>query len=103
MSSIFYIYHLPGRKVGCTSNPIQRFLTYRSEGYQGEIIILEKLRCTAHQAGDREWAWANHFGYKRGWHYSTSFGGRAFKAKMVSKTYKANPNKVKFTTRKRKK
>jgi hypothetical protein len=96
MPGIFYIYHLPGRKVGCTSNPQQRFLTYRSEGYQGEIIILEKLRCSAHQAGDREWAWANHFGYKRGWHYSATRGGKAYLARMAPKVYPVNPNKVKF-------
>jgi hypothetical protein len=96
MPAKFYIYHLPGKKVGCTSNPAQRFATYRAQGWTGKIIILEELNCGPTEAGDREWQWADHFGYKRGWHYSTTWGAKAFKAKIASKTFKANPNKVRL-------
>jgi hypothetical protein len=101
MGSTFYIYHLPGRKVGCTSNPAQRFATYRAQGWTGKIIILEELNCGPTHAGNREWLYAKKFGYKLGWHYSTTWGAKAFKAKMSSGKFPANPNKVKYK-RKRK-
>jgi hypothetical protein len=95
MARTFYIYHLPGKKVGCTSNPQKRFETYRAQGYTGQIVILQKMNCSVQQAGDIEWRYADHFGYRRGWHYSTTFGAKPFKAKLFSGVDRVNPNKIK--------
>jgi hypothetical protein len=63
------IYHIPGQKVGCTSNFEQR-----KEKYPENTIfeILEELICTPNDAGDKEWEWAAKFGYKKGSHYGKS-------------------------------
>lgn len=61
------IYHIQGRKVGCTNNFERRKSQY-PEGTEFEIIeILENK--SDQEAGDREWFWADHFGYNRGEHY----------------------------------
>ena len=68
------IYHIPGRKVGCTRNLEARRLLYLSrEGSIPKIEILEEL-CdkTDQEAGDQEWRWADRLGYKRGKHYAES-------------------------------
>jgi hypothetical protein len=67
------IYHIPGRKVGCTKNLEYRIKNYISdEGSAPEIEILEELHDKTNQeAGDVEWQWADRFGYRRGPHYST--------------------------------
>src|SRR6266498_841861 len=65
----YIIYHLPGKKVGCTENFQQRSGMYRSTGYLGEIEILETVTGTAQEAGDIEWTYADTFGYPRSHHY----------------------------------
>lgn len=62
------IYHIPGRKVGCTKS-----LEGRKSWYSKDTIfeVLEELEDkTDQEAGDIEWAWADKFGYRRGVHYT---------------------------------
>lgn len=69
-SPSYWIYHIPGRKVGCTDN-VER----RKRGYPigTKFEILEELYgVTNQEAGDREWWWADQFGYKRGAHYTVT-------------------------------
>jgi hypothetical protein len=78
------IYHIPGRKVGCTKNLKGRLLWYRRyEGKEPEYEVLEELHDkTDQEAGDRERFWADKFGYPRGPHFTSltfelrSTGGR---------------------------
>lgn len=66
------IYHIPGRKVGCTKDLNGRLKYYGyKESIVPELIILEKLyNKTDQEAGDIEWKWADKLGYKRETHYS---------------------------------
>ena len=66
------IYHISGRKVGCTKSIEQRKQLYlRDNGAIPDIEVLEELHDkTDQEAGDREWWWADHFGYKRENHYT---------------------------------
>jgi general stress protein YciG len=68
---IHIIYHIPGRKVGCTRDLTLRKLWYKvTEGKIPSLDILEKLHDkTDKEAGDIEWAWADKFGYRRWGHY----------------------------------
>ena len=68
----FYIYEIPGRKVGCTKSIESRKMLYKKfENSTPEIILLETLEnVTEQEAGDREWEWADKLGYKRGTHYT---------------------------------
>jgi hypothetical protein len=68
------IYHIPGRKVGCTKNLEYRMRVYEwAEGASPEIEILEELHDkTDKEAGDIEWQWADKFGYSRGVHYTNT-------------------------------
>jgi hypothetical protein len=61
------IYHIYGRKVGCTRNFHNRKGWYRSEGYTDkDFEILEELHDkTDQEAGDIEWQWLERFGYKK--------------------------------------
>src|SRR4051812_39419932 len=78
------IYHIPGRKVGCTKNLKERLLWYKR--YEGKIPnyeVLEELHDkTDQEAGDIEWEWADRFDYNRGSHFTSltfelrSIGGR---------------------------
>jgi hypothetical protein len=64
----YTIYHIPGKKVGCTVN----FKRRKSEYPKGtQFEILEELH-NEKEAADREWYWADHFGYKKGFYYSES-------------------------------
>lgn len=88
---IHYIYHLPGRKVGCTKDLSNRLALYKVEEGQipPEVLILEKLPSTTiGEAGDREWWWADKLGYKRGIHYSTSVSTRASGRAKIDKEKK---------------
>jgi lambda repressor-like predicted transcriptional regulator len=75
----FTIYHCPGwkskwrevGKVGCTVDFMQRSRQYRRLGYDGPIDILETFRGTAQEASEREFQFADQFGYKRGQNYAT--------------------------------
>lgn len=62
------IYHILDRKVGCTKDLENRKKRYlESEGSVPEMVVIERLRDkTDQEAGDREWQWADWFGYKRG-------------------------------------
>lgn len=66
------IYHIVGRKVGCSQNIERRMKTYEEkEGERPIYEVLEELNGVSNQeAGDREWWWADKFGYKRGVHYA---------------------------------
>lgn len=77
------IYHIPGRKVGCTKNLQSRINEYlKHEGVVPNVEVLEELHDkTDQEAGDIEWIWADKFGYNRGRHYSITIaasiaGGR---------------------------
>jgi hypothetical protein len=65
----FTIYHCPDiPKVGCTNNLSRRHGQY-PEGTKLEVLeILENV--SEEEAGDKEWFWADHFGYERGMHYT---------------------------------
>ena len=75
---IFYIYHIPGRKVGCTTNLEKRKIEYeKSKGKSFPIPVLQVLvQKTPKEAGDAEWAWADYFGYRHGNHYEISYKAR---------------------------
>jgi hypothetical protein len=66
------IYHIPGRKVGCTKDLDGRKRMYfEMEGSIPTIEILEVLHGKTNQeVGDREWFWADKLGYKRENHYT---------------------------------
>ena len=55
------IYHIPGRKVGCTQSLERRKQQYLAEeGRIPQIEILEELSDkTDQEAGDIEWQWAD--------------------------------------------
>lgn len=73
---MYTIYHIFGKKVGCTSN-----FPYRcyEQGYldgQFEVLDLISDSCGGEFAGDIEWAWADWFGYKRRAHYRQNWNSR---------------------------
>jgi hypothetical protein len=65
----YIIYHIPGVKVGCTVNFEARKIQY-DEGTVFEVLEELDESVGDKLAGDREWYWADHFGYHRGRHYS---------------------------------
>src|SRR5579863_4892511 len=71
-----FIYHIPGRKVGCTNQIEDRMRVYeKDEGSRPIFEILEELHdATDQEAGDIEWQWADRFGYPRRNHYTTQGG-----------------------------
>lgn len=66
------IYHIPGRKVGCTKSLEARKKKYfQKEGAVPEIVILEELHDkTDQEAGDIEVMWRSRFGYRSEPHYT---------------------------------
>lgn len=61
-SKIYYIYHIPGKKVGVTSNPRMRI--EKQQGYkQGEYEIIEKSN-DINYVSDKEIEYQKMFGYK---------------------------------------
>lgn len=66
-----YIYHINGTKVGVTTNIKHRKYLYRKKhGANPDLEILEVLENKSDgEVGDREWWWADRFGYERGTHY----------------------------------
>jgi hypothetical protein len=64
------IYHLPGIKVGCTQSLGDRKRYYPRHQIRMLKVLEELHEHSDQQAGDREWEWADHFGYKRGPHYT---------------------------------
>jgi hypothetical protein len=75
---MYTIYHVVGIKVGCTIAPKRRFRQNRDlYGENIQIEILDELEnCSAQFAGDREWEWADAFGYPRGYHYTARWDVR---------------------------
>jgi hypothetical protein len=71
---IHFIYHIAGRKVGCTKDMNYRKSLYKQmEGVVPKIEILEELHDkTDQEAGDMEWQWADKLGYKRDTHYTVT-------------------------------
>jgi hypothetical protein len=75
---IHYVYHIPGRKVGCCKDIERRMGLYEEmEGQRPNHEILEALHGGSDQeAGDIEWAWADRLGYRRGVHYTVTMNMR---------------------------
>ncbi len=68
----YTIYHIKGEKVGCTRNVAKRKAIYRSvRGICPPMYLIERIPLSRGEkfAGDREWYWADHYGYPRGQHY----------------------------------
>ncbi len=72
----FYIYHVPGVKIGATCHLNARIKhninKYGIEPYIIETLIGPDEESTWQTVGDLEWNWADHFGYDRGTHYKQS-------------------------------
>ncbi len=70
----YYIYHVPGKKVGATKNIEKRqhsnFKKYTLEGDVIETLEGPDTEWFWEIVGNREWDWADHFGYERGTHYT---------------------------------
>ena len=69
----YYIYHIPGIKIGATKNLKSR-LRYNFRKYQIEPIVIETIEGPDIEefwqvVGDREWELADLYGYDRGDHY----------------------------------
>ena len=72
----FYIYHVPGYKVGATTSYIRRSAwNFRRYGVEPYIIDELELPDTPENwqiVGDLEWEYADEFGYDRGQHYAVT-------------------------------
>ena len=71
MMKKYYIYHIPGVKVGVTTKiKHRRYLYRKNQGKDYHLEVLEVLEgMTDEEVGDREWEWADKFRYPRGSHY----------------------------------
>lgn len=67
-----YIYHIPGRKFGCTTNYESRRVNYGSDVRKVMHVHEVCVGCTDQEAGDRERYWNLLFGYKPGPHYGAA-------------------------------
>ena len=68
----YTIYHIVGRKCGCTDNLKRRTKQYRNEGELRELEVVEIVLGTAKQAAEQEDHWNDHHGYPRGPRYDIS-------------------------------
>jgi len=66
---VYTLYHIPGRKVGCTIDFERRKKQY-DEGTVFEIIDTLPISDGDKLAGDLEWFYAELYGYKKGPHYT---------------------------------
>ena len=80
---IYYIYEVPGEKVGATKHWKRRLKQNRAKyGNHIEMIEIETMQGSDTEdmwqiVGDREWELADLYGYQRGPHYKdTAFKGR---------------------------
>ena len=65
----YFIYHILGIKIGCTSNiKTRNWQNKKKYGTNIEITILETYH-DPQVAGDREWELADEYGYPKGQHY----------------------------------
>jgi len=72
----YYIYHVPGIKIGATKDWETRRV-YNFETYNIEPIIVETMEGPDNEdmwqiVGDREWELADEYGYDRGTHYKVA-------------------------------
>ena len=69
----YYIYHIPGIKIGCTkdfeSRSKQNFNKYQIEPILIETMEGPDIEEFWQVVGDREWELAEQYGYNRGRHY----------------------------------
>jgi hypothetical protein len=75
----FAIYHIVGRKIGCTTDLKRRTKQYRKEGELRPLEVVEIFTGTATQAGDREHHWADHYGYLRRARYENNWSVTVYK------------------------
>jgi hypothetical protein len=68
---VFAIYHIPGKKVGCTRDINVRRRWY-PKGTVLEVLEILPEESSPQEAGDKEWEWADRLGYERGGHYTDS-------------------------------
>jgi hypothetical protein len=82
------IYHIPGRKVGCTKNLEHRKRKYlKDEGSLPEIeILLELNDKTDQEAGDIEQDLNNRFGYRGQSHYTATIASAKLGARKLNDT-----------------
>ena len=69
----YYIYHIPGIKIGCTKN-LESRNQQNFKKYQIEPILIETMEGPDIEeywqvVGDREWELAEQYGYPRDTHY----------------------------------
>jgi general stress protein YciG len=69
---VYTIYHIVGKKVGCTVNFEKRKKQYQ-DGTRFDILEVLEDSVGPQFAGDREWFWADYFGYKKGSHYTNTW------------------------------
>jgi len=69
---VYTIYHIFGKKVGCTKHYPYR--CYGQGAKDGEFGIIDTWPLSVGDkfAGDREWEWSDAYGYPKGQHYSNS-------------------------------
>jgi hypothetical protein len=67
------VYHVVGVKVGCTQRGVETRCREQHlwEGYVVEVLEVIPASFGRQFAGDREWWWADYYGYERGLHYAT--------------------------------
>ena len=71
----YYIYHIPGVKIGATKD-LKKRSKYNFDQYGVEPIVIETMEGLDIEefwqvVGDREWELADDYGYPRGEHYLT--------------------------------
>lgn len=75
--TLYYFYHIPGKKVGCTVNFEQRSYQYRRRGYDGAIELIEiKEFVSDDEAGNYEQELAANFGFSKSTHYRNNWSSR---------------------------
>jgi hypothetical protein len=96
MPSTHIIYHIPGRKVGCTKDLQARRLMYQEkEGQIPTMEILEELHDkTDQEAGDIEWQWVDKLGFRRGVHYAVTIRGLRIRGKNGKPENRSKAGKV---------
>lgn len=72
----YTIYHVFGKKIGCTSNYPRRCYNQGFVDGQFEVIDLVSKSCGEEFAGDVERAWADWFGYLNYQHYRQNWRNR---------------------------
>src|SRR5215469_17087601 len=71
----FFIYHVVGRKVGCTLHLESQTKRLRKNGESWPTVVLEEVEGLASEAAERKRWWEDHFGYRRSPHYDRTNWG----------------------------